>query len=91
MLLRDDPTLQANKNAPRDFLNITVGVAWQLTLVTIPLYLLIRDLRGVLISLAVLVASIIFLKKFWYDSLESGEGLAHGTAAFAEAQPAESD
>jgi hypothetical protein len=35
-----------------------------------------RDLRGTLISLAVLVATTVFLKKFWYDRLESGEGLA---------------
>jgi hypothetical protein len=53
-----------------------VGIAWQLTLVTIPLYVVFRDLRGTLISLAVLVATTVFLKKFWYDRLESGEGLA---------------
>ena len=46
--------MKPNTDAPRDFLNIVVGMAWQLTLVTLPLYILLRDLRGTLISLVVL-------------------------------------
>jgi len=81
MIAREDASVKPNTDAPRDFLNIVVGVAWQLTLVTLPLYILLRDLRGVVISLVVLVAAMIFLKKFWYDNLEAGEGLPDGSDA----------
>jgi len=71
---REDPSLEPNRNAARDLLNCLVGIPWQLTLVTIPLYVIFRDLRGTLISLAVLISASIFLKKFWYDRLEREEG-----------------
>jgi solute:Na+ symporter, SSS family len=77
MLVKDYPDCQPNGGAVRDLTNCAVGIAWQLTLVTIPLYVVFRDLRGTLISFAVLAATTIFLKKFWYDNLESGEGLTH--------------
>jgi SSS family solute:Na+ symporter len=75
MVAKDDPAIQPNMNAARDLTNCSVGIVWQLTLVTIPLYLVFRDLRGTLISLAVLAVTTVFLRKFWYLNLESGEGL----------------
>lgn len=71
MVALEDETIKPNTNAARDLGNCAVGIAWQLTLVTIPLYIVFRDLRGALISLVVLAATTIFLKKFWYDRLES--------------------
>jgi len=71
---QEDPSVEPNRNAARDLLNCLVGITWQLTLVTIPLYVIFRDLRGTLISLAVLISASIFLKKFWYDRLEREEG-----------------
>jgi solute:Na+ symporter, SSS family len=73
MVAREDASIEPNKDAVRDLSNCVVGIAWQLTLVTIPLYLVFRDVRGTLISLAVLVGTSIFLKKFWYDRLERDE------------------
>ncbi len=70
MLLKDDPTIEPNRNAARDLLNCGVGICWQLMLVTTPLYIIFRDLRGTLISLTILVVTTVFLKKFWYDRLE---------------------
>ncbi len=73
MVQKDDPTIEPNRNAARDLLNCGVGICWQLTLVTAPLYIIFRDLRGTLISLTVLVVTTVFLKKFWYDRLERHE------------------
>jgi len=87
-LAQEDPSVEPNRNAARDLLNCLVGIPWQLTLVTIPLYVIFRDLRGTLISLAVLISASIFLKKFWYDRLESEEGLV-GSRAGDEMAPAE--
>ena len=74
LVLKDDPTILRNTNAFRDLLNCGVGIFWQLTLVTLPLYVIFRDLRGTIISLAILLSTMVFLKKFWYDRLEAGEG-----------------
>jgi len=89
LVLRDDPSIERNRNAPRDLLNCAVGICWQLTLVTIPLYVIFRDARGTLISLAVLVSTSFFLKKFWYDRLESGAGTTGADVLMAPAQPNE--
>ena len=73
MVAAEDPTIKRNTDAPRDLLNCLVGIPWQLMLVTIPLYVIFRDVRGTVISLVVLISASIFLKKFWYDRLEVGE------------------
>jgi hypothetical protein len=73
-VVKEDPSIARNTDAGRDLLNCFVGIPWQLTLVTIPLYVIFRDVRGTVVSLAVLIFTSIFLKKFWYDRLESGDG-----------------
>jgi Na+/proline symporter len=70
MVVKEDPSIQPNRDAIRDLTNVGVGIAWQLTLVTIPVYIVFRNLRGTLISIVVLIATSLFLKKFWYDRLE---------------------
>jgi len=70
-VMREDPSFRPNKNFGRDMINVAVGIVWQLTLVLIPTYLLIRSYRNMWISVAVLVATSIFLKKSWYDKLEN--------------------
>jgi Na+/proline symporter len=79
LVVKDDPTILRNTNAVRDLTNCGVGIIWQLMLVTTPLYVIFRDWRGAAISLGVLLTTMIFLKYFWYDRLEKGEGLTQGT------------
>lgn len=74
MIAREGEPIEPNRNAARDLINCAVGIAWQLTLVTIPLYVVFRNVRGLLISFAVLAVTTIFLKMFWYDRLEKSEG-----------------
>jgi hypothetical protein len=71
MVVREDHSIEPNRNAARDLTNCAVGIAWQMTFVTIPLYIVFRDLRRTLISLAVLAVTTIFLKRFWYDRLQA--------------------
>ncbi len=68
-VLAEDAAFQPNRNAWRDAGNVVVGMAWQTTLVTIPLYMVLRDTRGLLVSLAVLAATSAFLKVRWLDRL----------------------
>ncbi len=74
MLAQEGREVQPNTSVRRDFLNIAVGIAWQLTLVTMPLYALFRDMRGLLILVLVFVTTSIFLKRFWYNPLMLEEG-----------------
>ena len=79
---QDDPAIRPNRDAARDLTNCGVGIVWQLTLVLLPLYVVFRDWRGALAALAVLAATTVFLKRFWYDRLEPGEGQAEGAGRF---------
>jgi len=87
MVHADDPTVEPNRNAVRDLTNCGVGIVWQLMLVVAPLYVVFRNLWGMLISLAVLVATSVFLKIFWYDRLEA-EGTLPGSIPHEEARTA---
>ena len=71
LVARDDQSFEPNRNAPRDLSNCAVGIVWQLTLITIPLYIVFRDWRRTLISLAIFAVTTMFLKKFWYDRLQA--------------------
>lgn len=70
LVAREDQSIEPNRNAPRDLGNCAVGIVWQLTLITIPLYIVFRDWRRTLISLAIFAVTTLFLKKFWYDRLQ---------------------
>ncbi|MFH1371328.1 MAG: hypothetical protein ABII09_08610 [Planctomycetota bacterium] len=67
---REDPSFKPNKNFARDMLNCAVGIVWQLPLVLIPTYLVLRNYRNMWISIAVFVVTSIFLKFNWYNKLE---------------------
>ncbi len=65
-----DPSFRKNKNFGRDMLNCLVAIAGQFTLVTIPLYLVFGNMRGVWISVLVLLVTAGVLKVTWYGRLE---------------------
>ena len=50
---------------------MAVGIIWQMTMVTIPLYMVLRDMKGLWISILILLATSFFLKKNWLDKLEA--------------------
>jgi hypothetical protein len=66
-----EPGFERNKNFKRDAVNVIVGTIWQISLVIIPIYLIIREFGAMWISAAVLAGTSIFLKKNWFNKLES--------------------
>ena len=64
---------QKNRDFPRDMLNIVVGLVWQTSLVTLPIYLVIQHWYEMWLSLAVCVVTSAILKFTWYDHLGPGE------------------
>jgi solute:Na+ symporter, SSS family len=67
---KSDPEFQGNRDFPRDMTNVFVGVSWQMMFVLIPLYLVIRNFSGMVVSIGILVITSLFLKFNWYDKLE---------------------
>lgn len=88
---QDDPTFLPNPNFVRDMVNVAVGIVWQLCLVSLPIFLVLRDWTWVMSMLAVLAVACVFLKFSWYDKLHELDdvpGTAPGSAR--EALAAES-
>ncbi len=72
-VLAEDPNFQPNKDFGRDVFNVVIGTIWQTTLVVLPICLVIRESKGIAISLIVLVVTSVVLKKSWYDHLPPAE------------------
>lgn len=63
------PGLQRNRNFKRDMFNVSVGIIWQCCLTLVPMYLVVRNQGGLILSLLVLTASSIILYRAWYKPL----------------------
>lgn len=66
----DDAGFVPNRNFRTDMLNVAVGIVWQMSLCTLPFYLVLRHWKGFWGSAVVLGLTSIFLKWNWYDRLE---------------------
>lgn len=69
MVRAEDPSFEANRDFWRDMFNVALAIIWQMTLVTMPLYMVLRDARGFWISFAVFGVIGFVLKKTWYEKL----------------------
>jgi solute:Na+ symporter, SSS family len=69
----ENPNFQRNRDFSRDMFNIAVGLVWQTSLVTSPIYLVIQHWTQMWISLGVCVVTSLILKFTWYDKLGPGE------------------
>ena len=69
LCLSEDRRFQPNRSFPRDMFNILIGLIWQTSLVTSPIYLVIQHWREFWISIATCAATSLVLKFTWYDRL----------------------
>jgi solute:Na+ symporter, SSS family len=67
----EDPHFIPNPHFKRDSMNVVVGIAWQLCLVLLPVYTVLRQLTGITVVAAILATTTLFLKFNWYDKLEA--------------------
>ena len=65
----EDPSFQPNPDFGRDMFNVVVGIAWQTSLIALPIYVVIRRYDIAAIALAVVVVTSVILKFVWYDHL----------------------
>jgi Na+/proline symporter len=70
----ETPGLQPNRNCVRDAFNVCIGIAWQMAMVAVPVYLVLQQWWRFVLALAVLAAISLVLKFTWYDRLGKGDG-----------------
>ena len=70
MVKAEDPDFARNKNFKRDMLNVAVGIAWQTSLITIPIYLVLKQYVPLAVSVSIVAVTSIFLKFNWFNKLE---------------------
>jgi len=73
-VIKIDPEFESNKNFRRDIFNILIGIAWQITLMATPVYLVLRDFTSFGICLAILLVTSLILKFNWWNKLEATYG-----------------
>jgi len=69
-VIAQNPEFNATNTLPRDAFNIVVGMTWQISLVVLPIYLVIKEFQSMLMALTVMLLTSWILKKNWYDKLE---------------------
>jgi solute:Na+ symporter, SSS family len=70
---QEDPSFQRNRDFWRDMFNIALGIIWQVTLVTLPIYIVTWRMRAALIAAAIIAVTSVILKYTWYDHLKDLE------------------
>jgi solute:Na+ symporter, SSS family len=69
-VLQEDPSFVPNRDAVHDLTNVAVGIVWQLCLVTLPIYIVLKQWTWSGWILAALVVTTVYMKFKWYDRLE---------------------
>ena len=69
-VIAEDPDFKVNKAFSRDMFNVVIGTIWQLSLVVMPIYLVIREMVPLAIGFGVFAVTSLVLKKNWWDKLE---------------------
>jgi solute:Na+ symporter, SSS family len=69
-LIQEDPGFKKNRDFKRDMFNIAIGIIWQTTLTTVPIYLVIKQFRLLSIAVIIVIVTSVILKKTWLDKLE---------------------
>lgn len=69
-VIKQDPEFNPGNTLPRDAFNIVIGMTWQISLVVLPIYLVIKEFESMLVALTIMLLTSWILKKNWYDKLE---------------------
>jgi hypothetical protein len=73
-VMAQDPAFQPNPDFLRDMFNIVVGMVWQVALVALPIYIVLRtNIPAIWYCLAAIAVTSVILKFNWYDRLEKRE------------------
>lgn len=71
MVIAEDPSFQPNKRFKLDMFNVVLGMIAQSCLTILPMYMVLWLKLPLLITVVVLIATIMILKRTWWDKLEN--------------------
>lgn len=69
--MAEDPGFQPNLNFKTDMLNVTLGIIGQCCLTILPMYIVLWLQLPLLITVVILVAIVLVLRRTWWDRLEN--------------------
>ena len=69
-VMQDDPSFKPNGDFWRDCFNVAVGIVWQLSMVTMPIYIVLRQWDWVAMIIGIFLVTSTILKFNWYNKLE---------------------
>jgi Na+/proline symporter len=78
---KENPSFERNKDFARDMFNVVIGIIAQTCLVAAPIFLVVREMSSLGLTLLVFAVSAVVLKKTWYDNLERSESATQRSAA----------
>lgn len=70
MVIAEDPSFEGNQNMGRDLFNVVLGIVAQLCLTLLPMYLILMMKMPLFITVVILLAIILILKRTWWNKLE---------------------
>jgi len=70
LVVREDPSFEANKDFKRDMFNVVTGICWQSALVAFPVFLVIREWKSFLIAISIVAVTSVILKFTWWNKLK---------------------
>jgi len=68
-VVAEDPTYEGNKDLKRDIFNIIIGTIAQTALVIFPIYIVLKKMLPMGISLLIVAVCFIIMKRTWWDRL----------------------
>ncbi len=68
--LENDTNFKANKRFGADMFNVVIGIIWQMTMIIIPIYIVIRDVENALLFGLIWLVTSIILYFSWYKKLD---------------------
>ena len=69
-VMRQNNAFIPNRDFAKDAINVVLGIAWQMTLIVMPIYLVIRQYNSALWLLLLFAIISVILKFTWYDRIK---------------------
>jgi hypothetical protein len=67
--VKADPSFEGNRDFLKDMFNIVIGIAWQLSLMVFPIFIVLREWTPFLISTGIMIVTSVILKFNWWNKL----------------------
>ena len=68
-VVKENPQFKKNTDFKRDMVNIVVGIIWQICLIALPIYIIIKEEVPAITAFIILFITSLVLKKNWLDKL----------------------